>query len=147
MGTGQYWYNGLENSMRSFLKDINKSMTISLTFNMDGLPIYNSSKYQFWPILAASESLQPFVVAIYYGISKPILQEYLYPFVTEINNIIRDGIKINNHLIRIYIKCFVCDTPARCFKMIDKHCGLFKYCLLHLMRTVPIMFCFVRTIK
>lgn len=52
-------------------------MHLKLLFNVDGLPIGKSSKYQFWPILCSVSNIQnssPVVVAIYYGESKPNLE-------------------------------------------------------------------------
>lgn len=50
---GSLWYNGLEKSIREIFSTIDCDMTISLNVNVDGLPLYNSSKISFWPILAS----------------------------------------------------------------------------------------------
>lgn len=50
---GHFWYNGLENCLRSIFFTLNRDILISLNFNVDGLPLYNSSKITFWPILGS----------------------------------------------------------------------------------------------
>lgn len=80
---------------------------------MDGLPIHKSSKYQFWPILCSIHEMR---IGIFFGKSKPLyVAEYLSPFVDELIPILRNGLMVNNHLIKIIIRCFICDSPARAF--------------------------------
>lgn len=56
------------------------------------------------------------VIAIWCGESKPtVLNDFLLPFVTELIDIIYNGISINGYQLRISIRCFVCDTPARSY--------------------------------
>lgn len=52
---GSLWYNGIEKSIRQIFSKIDCTcdMTFSLNINFDGLPLYNSSKISFWPILAS----------------------------------------------------------------------------------------------
>lgn len=50
---GLFWYNGLENSIKRIFSTLDRNVTISLKVNVDGLPLYKSSKMQFWPILAS----------------------------------------------------------------------------------------------
>lgn len=60
--------------------------------------------------------IQPIDIAIWCGDTKPNdLNEYLKRFVEEMNHLLENGISINNHLITVRIRCFVCDTPARAF--------------------------------
>lgn len=49
---GSMWYYGLEKSIKQIFSAIDCDMTISLNVNVDGLPLYHSSKISFWPILA-----------------------------------------------------------------------------------------------
>lgn len=56
VGEGYFWYNGLANNLRAVFSDLNKEMSIALMFNVDGLPLFNSSQRSFWPILAAVHS-------------------------------------------------------------------------------------------
>lgn len=116
MGTGEYWYNGLEKSLREVYKNLHEPLTIELLFNIDGLPIFRGSPIEFWPILCAvhgNKNINPFTIAVYSGHGKPPLKPYLEPFVNELNKLLTNGIIINEFLLKIRIKCFVCDTPAR----------------------------------
>lgn len=49
---GKYWYNGIEKNLRLVFSNLSKNISISLNFNMDGLPIFKSSQKVFWPILS-----------------------------------------------------------------------------------------------
>lgn len=63
---------------------------------------------------------KPMVISIWCGRGKPILNDFLKPFVTELNEILRDGIKINSFDLNVSILFFVCDSPARAFLKGDK---------------------------
>lgn len=53
VGGGHMWYNGIATNLRNIFKKLNEDITIHLNFNMDGLPLFKSSKNCFWPILAS----------------------------------------------------------------------------------------------
>ncbi|CAG5038376.1 unnamed protein product [Parnassius apollo] len=113
---GQYWHHGITEPLMKLLKDFTPiPNSIHLIFNFDGLPIFKSAKKEFWPILANAEG-NVFTIGIYYGTGKPkILEEYLEDFVTEMKSLLSNGIIIDEKLVSIKIKCFVCDSPARAF--------------------------------
>lgn len=69
----------------------------------------------YFPIIIEFPSISPIVVAIWCGISKPPLNEYLQPFVAEMKLLMSNGITINAHKIEIKIGRIICDTPARAF--------------------------------
>lgn len=50
---GKMWYNGLGMCIKSIFSSLKRDISLSLNFNIDGLPLYNSSKISFWPILAS----------------------------------------------------------------------------------------------
>lgn len=50
---GQLWHNGLRNCLLKHFEGLSSNLTISLNSNIDGLPIYRSSKLTLWPILAS----------------------------------------------------------------------------------------------
>lgn len=56
LGGGHFWYNGIEKNLKNVFSNLNKNMSIALMFNVDGLPLFNSSQKSFWPILAAVNS-------------------------------------------------------------------------------------------
>lgn len=51
--SGKLWYQGIRKCLEHVLNKCNKSIEITLDFNFDGLPLFNSSKLQFWPILSS----------------------------------------------------------------------------------------------
>lgn len=50
---GQLWHNGLVNCLKNIFPILLHDLTLHLKFNIDGLPLYNSSNKSFWPILAS----------------------------------------------------------------------------------------------
>lgn len=53
------------------------------------------------------------VVGIWYGGSKPVLNEYIAPFVAELEDKLMNGIRIGSHHVKINFGLVICDTPAR----------------------------------
>lgn len=51
MGTGQYWYYGIQTNLNQILSNLQKDTQVSLCFNIDGISPYRSSAQEFWPIL------------------------------------------------------------------------------------------------
>lgn len=49
---GKYWYNGIEKNLSRIFANLSSDSVIQLNFNVDGLPLYKSSKIEFYPILA-----------------------------------------------------------------------------------------------
>lgn len=94
-------------------------MEIDLTFNIDGLPLHKSSKFEFWPILFNIHNMpniNPMVIGIYCGDTKPpTADEFLNEFVEEMDYFLKNGLVINGYEMAIRVRCFVCDTPARAF--------------------------------
>nr|CAI5843559.1 unnamed protein product [Callosobruchus analis] len=120
MGSGKFWYNGIQKNLQSALTDKHTQLSqgISLIFNIDGFSPFNSSNCQFWPITFIVDEyreIPPLVAAIFYGTTKPPLESFFQNFVQELNEIIRTGIKVNGKYLPVKIKCFVCDTQARSF--------------------------------
>ena len=81
-----------------------------LDFAMDGLPLHNSGPTQLWPILMRIDDLPEapvFVVAIFCGASKPdSVEEYLRPFVTELNQLQSDGLELGGNLVDVGVRQF-----------------------------------------
>lgn len=116
MGHGQFWYNGIEKSLRKSWCNLKCKAELNLIFNIDGLPIYKSSSLEFWPILCTvhgEQQVNPMVVAIYSGKGKPPLEPFLRGFVEELNKLLLSGIKVQENISNVKVKYFVCDTPAR----------------------------------
>lgn len=115
---GMYWHNGLKKCLLRIFGNFKESAKLSLNFNIDGLPIYKSSKETFWPILANLHDfpkIRPIVVGIWSGEGKPVLNEYLEPFVNELLELIENGLSVNGHNFELNIRAFICDSPARAY--------------------------------
>lgn len=72
---GKYWHYGIQPALFNALlnEKINNNMTIHLTVNIDGLPLYNSSQIEFWPILVKVfeyDHIPPLIIGIYCGRGK-----------------------------------------------------------------------------
>ncbi|GBP48233.1 hypothetical protein EVAR_96822_1 [Eumeta japonica] len=62
---GEYWHNGLKKCLNNILEELSVPPNeISLKININGLQVFKSSKYQFWPILCSVSEipLPPFVI-------------------------------------------------------------------------------------
>lgn len=119
VGDGEYWHNGLKNCLQIIFRNLRESTSISLTLNIDGLPIAKSSRAEFWPILfniAELPKVSPMVIGIFSGKAKASdLESFLSPFVDEMKEISSNGLRINSHKLCVRLRCFVCDSPARAF--------------------------------
>lgn len=120
LGNDQYyWHNGLKFCLENLFAGISNSITISLNFNMDGLPLFESARKEFWPILCnitEFPKIQPMVIGIYYIQAKASnLDGYLTPLVNELKSLCNEGIDLNGHHITVNIRSFICDSPARAF--------------------------------
>lgn len=72
-----YWHNGFKKTLKTCLLQIpidKLPSRISININIDGLPVFNSSSEQFWPILYNikdfKKTISPQVVGIYTGKSE-----------------------------------------------------------------------------
>lgn len=132
MGCGEYWHNGLKNSLSLALTE--NVTEIKLSFNMDGLPLFKSAKDEFWPILCKIDNfpqIKPMVIGIYFGVGKPPCNDFLLEFVDELNDCVQNGVLINDRCIKVTISCFICDTPARSF-IRGKELNYTTYSIVHL---------------
>lgn len=112
---GIYWHFGLEKIL-NVLNNSNCSIpdTIIATFNVDGVPVTNSSNDQFYPILMAWKGVKfsPMVIGIFYGKNKPNSLEYLQSFVDEISAAVVNGVTIHEQKRSFSAHKFCVDTPA-----------------------------------
>ncbi|KAL5239300.1 hypothetical protein ACI65C_006710 [Semiaphis heraclei] len=98
------------------------NLVIKLSFSIDGLPLGKNSKSQFWPILMSFINFpifkkKIFPVGIFHSFnSKPgNINEYLGPFIQELNHILTYGIEINDKQINFEVAHIVADAPAKAF--------------------------------
>ena len=124
---GQYTYHGLEPGILQFLtQNTWFTSSVDLTINIDGLPIFKSSKTHFWPILAKFSTFDPFLVALYYGNSKPDpVHDYLHDLIAELQVLMENGVPHKTTVHKVTLRAFICDAPARAFlKCIKGHNAL-----------------------
>lgn len=130
MGNGEFWYGGIKKCLLQSLSNAPTDDIVKLNFNMDGLPINNSSKAEFWPILmtiAGKPKISPMVVAIYSGTCKPPSAEiFLKSFANELLELMCTCIHINDKNIKVLLNAFICDRPALAFIK----CMTIKYCFV-----------------
>ena len=89
--------------------------TLHISLNIDGLPLFKSSKKTLWPILC-SINLTPkriFPLALTCGDSKPCNQDYLRDCITEMDDILRNGLVADERTIHVALQAVICDSPAR----------------------------------
>jgi len=99
---------------------------ITLQFNCDGAPVFNSSKFSIWPIVCAINELPAAIRnsnlmlhTLWFGRVKPCAVTFLQPFVTEITDLYRNGFTFFNRLTNeeqvLYVNAdlCICDAPAR----------------------------------
>ncbi|XP_032688780.1 uncharacterized protein LOC116852462 isoform X1 [Odontomachus brunneus] len=130
---GLVWYKGVKRNLYSSLTQeyVNIYGLIRLNINIDGLPLDNSGKLHFWPILGslADMTCKPFIISVYFGKeSKPTtLEQFLEEFVQEMEELFINGFEFNGYVYNVSIHNFICDAPARSFlKCTIGHNGLFS---------------------
>ena len=128
-----YVYTGIESVLKDKIAEEDfKERIIKLLINIDGLPLYNKSVIQLWPILIQilhnDYDCKPFVAGMFCGDSKPArASDFLKDFVEECAKLIEEGVKIGNTIYKVEISAFVCDTPARAFVKCTKgHSGFYS---------------------
>lgn len=134
MGSGEYWYLGLEKKLIELCEQNHDLSTIGLTFHIDGTPIYKSSKSDFWPVQCSITGIdmKAFFVAIFKGSSKPDSAElFLRPLLDETHDLLKNGLNVSRNgqesIVQIKIDKFILDAPARAFlKCIIGHSGHFS---------------------
>ena len=77
---------------------------IPLVFNIDGLPLFKSSLWQFWPILYKALG-EVFNVALFYGKKPEPVQEFLHDFLREMENFLKmeSSIKISKLVFNCHV--------------------------------------------
>lgn len=91
---------------------------LQISLNIDGLPLFKSSRGTLWPILCGIMNMHPvtvFPVALTYGESKPKNLEFLHDAIRDLKLLLQNGLKDGNRSIQVFLKSVVCDAPAKAF--------------------------------
>lgn len=116
---GSMLHIGIAHQFKKFDKVINLPENVNIDVNVDGLPLYRSSKAQLWPILIRANNItsEPvFAVSVFLGRTKPSnLGDYLDMFVLELGDVMKNGIDLSGKIINISLRAIICDAPARAF--------------------------------
>lgn len=129
LANGTYYHFGLLQTISAFLKkniDYVTGNLLNIDVGIDGLPLFKSSKSQFWPILGNVVGFPDvFVIGNYHGTEKPVNSElFLKQFISDGLDKIKNGIIFNGKKYFIKFRAFVCDAPARSFVLqIKGHTG------------------------
>lgn len=69
-----------------------------------------------------------FIISLYLGNSKPSsLHEFPDDFLSEFEEIIRQGVSLEDKTFQVELRAFICDAPARAFlKQVKGHTGYFS---------------------
>ncbi|XP_064477778.1 uncharacterized protein LOC135391453 isoform X3 [Ornithodoros turicata] len=120
MGNGKYCHFGLASGLQYELEGLqNVPDTICININVDGLPLAKSSTDQFWPILCLVTNCgqsTPFPVGVFFGKSKNLCANtFLRPFVSELSEILANGVAVSAKTVAVKLDAIVCDAPAKAY--------------------------------
>lgn len=106
MSGGEYFYFGLAASIKVTLKRLREApgvQTLSLQFNIDGIPLFESARTALWPILCRIKNVSSmvFTVAVFAGDAKPTLKPYLADFLVELKGLMQEGHTFQQHVFKV----------------------------------------------
>ncbi|XP_078490295.1 uncharacterized protein LOC144746841 [Ciona intestinalis] len=134
----EYYYFGIGVQLVEILTNLifqkdHCPSVIELSFNVDGLPLFKSSKKCFWPVLCTIKNIDNsyvFPVALSYGLSKPVNLDFLSETVNELKVLLQDGLIVQQKVVQVALHSIVCDAPARamvkCIKLYSGYYGCDK---------------------
>ena len=102
----------------NFLKLQNSVNMLTLHINIDGLPLFRSSNLNLWPMLMTikeSSYFKPLPIAVFCGIGKPNLHNYLSKLVSELLLLKKEIATICTFRVMVKDVVFICDAPARAY--------------------------------
>lgn len=116
---GEYFHFGIKNQILKLNEVLNDVNEIHIDIGIDGLPLFKSSSVGLWPILGKIINLNLvsiFPIGVYCGKKKPVsINSFLHDFTTEIKELTNTGILYKDKIIRVIVRAFICDAPARSF--------------------------------
>lgn len=116
---GSYLHIGLEKQLRRLSPIIENMPTVVLDIGIDGLPLFKSSAESLWPILGKlfpQQNTEVLLFGVYLGKKKPAnVDDFMHDFVVELLNLMTNGMNINGKIVKVQIRAFICDSPAKAF--------------------------------
>ncbi|CAC5399831.1 unnamed protein product [Mytilus coruscus] len=129
-----YFYFGIEegivDNLKKYPEELQENVQqIDICFNIDGLPLFKSSRTSLWPILCGL-SLENYPVAVFpvalcLGQSKPKDLNFMNDSIEELQRLNVNGFQFKERTIRIKICSFIYDAPAKTMiKMLNYILGI-----------------------
>lgn len=101
-------------------------VSLNLTINIDGLPLFRSSPVCLWPILFTIKDVfnTPLAAGIYVGEHKPTFDGFVSRLFEELKQL-QNYVHVSGNLhVKVSHVLFVCDAPARAFlQCVKAHSG------------------------
>ena len=130
-----YKYFGLRKQIKKYLdlypqhviNDLSTSK-LQISLNIDGLPLFSSSNLSAWPILCRLCLDPPVVlpISIAIGPSKPKNLDFLNDIVSELKEVLKEGLTFRNQSIEIVLHSIIADAPAKAMvKAVKQYSGYF----------------------
>ena len=106
----------LQRQLRKYPAEVIQDLEeLHISLNADGIPVYNSSSKNFWPLLC-SINISPKVVfplMFSYGPPKPKTADFLVPTINSLKTVMDNGLQFEERIIRVVIDAVIADAPAR----------------------------------
>lgn len=133
---GSYIHLGVREALNRITAEGGTTSLLQLImqFFIDGVKISRSTKEELWVIMTnivntSAKRLSPKVIGIYYGEKKPKdFNEFLWPFVMELLDLLEKGIDYDGKKLKIKILNFVLDAPSRTSCKAVKHVTGYNGC-------------------
>ncbi|XP_058888539.1 uncharacterized protein LOC117972660 [Acipenser ruthenus] len=120
-------YEIYDSTMYQSVENFNdpSKLNLSLSWNVDGVPIFKSSSFHIWPLQVIINELPPnlrkeniLLGGLWFGSTRPDMNTFLQAFVEECTLLERQGLtcewKGQKTVLYVYNLMCVCDSVARC---------------------------------
>lgn len=133
---GNYVHLGVRQALMQSMAEAENILSeyLLLQFFIDGLLIFRSTKSDAWIIMlnvrnVSKYRLVPKVVGIHYDKKKPSdFNDFLWPFVSELLELLDTGFVYNSQVLKLNILNFVLDAPAKTSCKCVKHINGYSAC-------------------
>ena len=109
---------------------------IQLVLNVDGAPVFKSTKLSVWPVLVQLFNLLPklrssfhnmCLLGLWHGISKPNFDRFLEILSNELDTVAQKTLSVSSG-IKIKFRALVCDMPAKAYVLCMKQHNGYNSC-------------------